>query len=108
HRPYSLNLSPIDFHLFLSPDNHIRNKQFNNKSNLKEASGFFYNQIIDFYKSGIYKLLYRLGESYKVFFACKYKTNSVSEYLTLPTISIVMNTLLTQYDYRQSQWFNSF
>jgi len=50
HSPYSPDLSPTDFHLFLNLDNHMRNKQFNNESDLKEMSRFFRDEAKDFNK----------------------------------------------------------
>ena len=35
HPPYSPDLSPTDFHLFLSLDNHMKNRTFNIEDDLK-------------------------------------------------------------------------
>ena len=54
------------FHLLLSLNNHMRNKQFNNKSDLKEeVSRLFRVNTNNFCKNGIYKLLNRLGKVIK-------------------------------------------
>lgn len=36
HPPYSPDLSPTDFHLFLSLDNHMTNKKCNNAEHVKD------------------------------------------------------------------------
>lgn len=60
HPPYSPDISPTDYHLFLSLDNHIRGKQFKNREEVKlEVDNFFASKDKDFYKKGIYKLLSR-------------------------------------------------
>ncbi|KOC60777.1 Histone-lysine N-methyltransferase SETMAR, partial [Habropoda laboriosa] len=59
HSPYSPNFPPINLHLFLSLDNHTRNKQFNNERDLKKVSRFFLAKTKDFCKNGIDKLLNR-------------------------------------------------
>ena len=60
HPPYSPDLSPTDFHLFLSFDNHMKNRTFNIEDDLKtEVLNFFQSRTKDFYKNGITKLLNR-------------------------------------------------
>ena len=61
HPPYSPDLSPTDFHLFLSLDNHMKNRRFNIEDDLKtEVHNFFLqSKTKDFYKNGITKLLNR-------------------------------------------------
>jgi [histone H3]-lysine36 N-dimethyltransferase SETMAR len=57
HPPYSPDLSPSGYHLFLSLDNHMRGKEFRNVMDLKmEVSQFFDNKNDAFYKNGIFKL----------------------------------------------------
>ena len=58
HPPYSPDLSPTHFHLFLSLDNHMKNMTFNIEDDLKtEVHNFFQSRTKDFYKKGITKLL---------------------------------------------------
>ena len=58
--PYSPDLSPTDFHLFLSLDSHMKNRTFNIEDHLKtEVHNFFQSKTKDFYKNGITKLLNR-------------------------------------------------
>ena len=60
HPPYSPDLSPTDFHLFLSLDNHVKNRTFNIEDDLKtEVHSFFQSKTKDFYKNGITKSLNR-------------------------------------------------
>ena len=60
HPPYSPDLSPTDFQLFLSLDNYIKNRTFNIEDDLKtEVHNFFQSKTKDFYKNGITKLLNR-------------------------------------------------
>ena len=60
HPPYSPDLSPTDFHLFLSLDNHMKNRAFNIEEDLKmEIQNFFQSKTKDFFKNGITKLLNR-------------------------------------------------
>ena len=58
HPSYSPDLYPTDCHLFLSLDNHMKNRAFNIEDDLKtEVHNFFQNTTKDFYKNGITKLL---------------------------------------------------
>ena len=60
HLPYSPDLSPTNFHLFLSLDNHMKNRILNIEDDLKtEVHNFFQSRAKDFYKIGITKLLNR-------------------------------------------------
>ena len=60
HPPYSPDLSPTDFRLFLSLDNHMKNRTFTIEDDLKtEVHNFFQSRTKDFYKNGITKLLNR-------------------------------------------------
>lgn len=57
HPPYSPDISPSDYHLFLSLDNHLRNRHFRNRDAIeKELDSFFSSKNKEFYKKGIYKL----------------------------------------------------
>lgn len=63
HPPYSPDLSPIDFHLFLGLDNHMKNRTFNNEDDLKtNVHNFFQSKTKDFYKNGIIQL----GEGHRM------------------------------------------
>lgn len=53
--PYSPDLASIDYYLVLALDNHIRNRQFQNRENLD-----FLAPKLTTYKNGIYKLVSRL------------------------------------------------
>ena len=60
HPPYSPDLAPTDFHLFLSLSNFLRGKKFGSLEPLKMALGsFFDSKSVGFYSSGIYKLTAR-------------------------------------------------
>ncbi|XP_065664430.1 histone-lysine N-methyltransferase SETMAR-like [Hydra vulgaris] len=60
HPPYSPDLAPSDYHLFLALDNHMRNQQFQKREDLEnELIQFFSYQTQDFYKNGIYQLVSR-------------------------------------------------
>ena len=60
HPSYSPDLSPTDFHLFLSLDNHMKNRTFNIEDDLTtEVHSFFQSKTKDFYKNGITKSLNR-------------------------------------------------
>lgn len=57
HPPYSPDISPSDYYLFLSLDNHMRNKNFDTADGLQtEILSFFQNKPPEFYKRGIDKL----------------------------------------------------
>ena len=60
HPPYSPDISPSDYHLFLSLDNYMRDRHFKNKEEVKEGVlTFFSLKNEDFYKSGVNKLVSR-------------------------------------------------
>ena len=60
HPPYSPDLAPSDYHLFLALDNHMRNRQFQTREELeRELNQFFSSKTKDFYKNGIYQLVSR-------------------------------------------------
>ena len=55
--PYSLDLAPTDYHQFRSLSNHLREKELDDKSNLKTDLVDFFNQkSLDFYERGIFSL----------------------------------------------------
>jgi len=57
HPPYSPDLAPTNFHLFLSLSNFLRGKKFSSLEPLKMALGFFFDsKSVGCYSSGIYKL----------------------------------------------------
>jgi histone-lysine N-methyltransferase SETMAR len=57
HPPYSPDLAPTDYHLFLSLANSLSNRNFNDESGLKHyIQTFFDSKSPDFYSSGIRKL----------------------------------------------------
>ncbi|CAK9804076.1 Histone-lysine N-methyltransferase SETMAR [Anthophora quadrimaculata] len=57
HPPYSPDLSPTNYHLFLSLDNHMRGKKFINDTAIKEeVSQFLNSKDSQFYANGIFKL----------------------------------------------------
>ncbi|XP_047122427.1 histone-lysine N-methyltransferase SETMAR-like isoform X1 [Hydra vulgaris] len=58
HPSYSPDLAPSDYYLFLALDNHMRNRQFQNREDLEnELNHIFSSQTQDFNKNGIYKLV---------------------------------------------------
>ena len=60
HPPYSPDLAPTDYHLFLSLSNSLREKNFNNEESLKEYLDiFFKSKPREFYSSGIRSLAKR-------------------------------------------------
>lgn len=60
HPPYSPDISPSDYHLFLSLDNCMRHKQFKTRVDVINAvRQFFDSKSIEFYNTGIQKLVSR-------------------------------------------------
>lgn len=60
HPPYSPDVAPSDYHLFLSMDNYMRNRQFKTREEVTNAvAQFFESQEKDFFKNGIYRLVKR-------------------------------------------------
>jgi len=58
HPPYSPDMSPCEYHLFLSLDNHMRNKRLHNKEQLEqELNRFFASKPKEFYAKGITNLV---------------------------------------------------
>lgn len=57
HPPYSPDASPSDYHLFLSLQNHLNGKMFENSEGVIQATeAFFSSKSPEFYREGIYKL----------------------------------------------------
>jgi histone-lysine N-methyltransferase SETMAR len=57
HPPYSPDLAPGNFHLFLYPKKHLAGKKFDNNDEVQEEiMMWFKGQAADFYASGIQKL----------------------------------------------------
>ena len=60
HPPYSPDVAPSDYHLFLAMDNHMRDQQFKTREEVENAVvQFFESREKDFFKNGIYKLVNR-------------------------------------------------
>ena len=60
HPPYSPDISPTDYHLFLSLDNFLRNKTVNNREDVQNTfASFVENCDSLFFKNGINKLVKR-------------------------------------------------
>jgi len=63
HPPYSPDIAPSDFHLFLHLKKHIAGKKFNDDDEVqKEVMRWFKGLAADFYDSGIKKLVPRLNK----------------------------------------------
>jgi len=63
HPPYSPDLAPSDFHLFLHLKKHLAGKKFDNDDELQEeVMTWFKGQAPDFNDSGIQKLVPRLNK----------------------------------------------
>jgi len=61
HPPYSPDLAPSDFHLFLYLKKHLAGKKFDNDNEMQEeVMTWFKAQAADFYDSGIHQLVPRL------------------------------------------------
>ena len=57
HPPYSPDLASADYHLYLSLSNYLREKKFNDESQIKiDLPNFFDQKTQDFYESGILSL----------------------------------------------------
>ena len=60
HPPYSPDLAPTDYHLYRSLYNYLREKKFNDESQIKmDLLNFFDEKTQDFYESGILSLTER-------------------------------------------------
>ncbi|KZC05248.1 Histone-lysine N-methyltransferase SETMAR [Dufourea novaeangliae] len=56
HPPYSLDLSPTDFHFFKHLSNFLNEKTFRNRTNVEDTVLEFINtRTLDFYQKGIRK-----------------------------------------------------
>ncbi len=54
HAPYSSDLAPSDYHLFLSVRNYLCNKNYKDFDELKsDLTAFFETQLVSSYKRGI-------------------------------------------------------
>jgi len=63
HLPYSPNLVPCDFHLFLHLKKHFVGKNFDDDDDLQEEVMTWFKVLAaDFYDSGIQKLVPRLNK----------------------------------------------
>ena len=63
HPPYSPDIAPSDYHLFLSLSNQIKEKKFKDEDELKMViQTFFDSKSKDFYARGIYDLPRRWQE----------------------------------------------
>jgi histone-lysine N-methyltransferase SETMAR len=61
HPPYSLDLEPSDFHLFLQLKKHLARKKFDDDDEVQEEFMTLFKRLAaDFYDSGIQKLVPRL------------------------------------------------
>lgn len=57
HPPYSPDLAPSDYHLFLSLSNDLRDRKFTNETDLKSyLQAFFDSKSQEFYAKGIHEL----------------------------------------------------
>lgn len=63
HPPYSPDLAPSDYHLFLSLQNFLKGKKFKNEADVRQVLlEFFASKDKSFFKNGIYKLPSRWQE----------------------------------------------
>ena len=63
HLPYSPYLAPSDFHLFLYLKRHLAGQHFDDDDEIKnEVEIWFKQQAVDFYDTGIQKLVPRLNK----------------------------------------------
>ena len=63
HPPYSPDLAPNDFHLFLHLKKHVGGKKFDNDDEVQEEVMMWFKELAaDFYDSGIQKLVPRLNK----------------------------------------------
>ena len=63
HPPYSPDLAPSDFHLFLYLKRHLAGQHFDDDDEIKnEVEIWFKQQAVDFYDTGIQKLVPRLNK----------------------------------------------
>jgi len=62
HPPYSTDLEPGDFHLFLHLKKHLAGKKFDDDDEVQEVMAWFKGLAAHFYDSGIQKLVPRLNK----------------------------------------------
>jgi histone-lysine N-methyltransferase SETMAR len=62
HPPYSPDLAPSDFHLFLHLKKHLAGKNFDEDEVQEEVMTWFKGQAADFYDPEIQKLVPRLNK----------------------------------------------
>jgi len=63
HPPYSPDLAPSDFHLFLHLKKHLAGKKFDDDDEVQEEILTYFKELVaDFYDSGIQKLVPRLNK----------------------------------------------
>ncbi|GBM35322.1 Histone-lysine N-methyltransferase SETMAR [Araneus ventricosus] len=63
HPPYSSDLAPSDFHLFLYLKRHIPGQNFHDDDEIiNEVEMWFQQQVVNFYDCGIQKLVPRLNK----------------------------------------------
>jgi len=62
HPPYSPDLAPSDFHLFLYLKKHLAGKKLDDDDEVQEVMTWFKGLAVDFYDSGIQKLVPRLNK----------------------------------------------
>ena len=60
--PYSQDLAPSDFHLFLHLKKRLAGKKFDDDDKVQEVMTWFKGQAADFYDSGIQKLVPKLNK----------------------------------------------
>ncbi len=72
HPPYSPDISPSDYHLFLSMSNFLRDKRYSNETELKsDIESFFESKDASFFHRGIFSLAerwQRIVDSYGDYF----------------------------------------
>ena len=61
HPPYSPDVAPSDFHLFLHLKKHLTGKKFDEDDVVQDVMKWFYGRAADFYDLGIQKLVPRLN-----------------------------------------------
>jgi hypothetical protein len=62
HPPYSPDLAPRDFHLFLHPKKHLAGKKFDGDDEVQEVMTWFIGQAADCYDAGKMELVPRLNK----------------------------------------------
>ena len=68
HPPYSPDLSPTDYHIFLSMSNFLSGKQYSSANDVKNDLSFFFDsKNHEFYERGIFSLIGRWESVVKSF-----------------------------------------